>query len=38
MAAFLGLVRERHGSIGGYLADAGLEGDAVDALRARLLS
>jgi protein-tyrosine phosphatase len=38
IAAFLRLLRERHGSIDGYLTDAGVEDDVLDALRARLLT
>ena len=34
---FLDLFRERHGSIDGYLADAGLEPELFNVLRARLL-
>jgi protein-tyrosine phosphatase len=37
MHAFLDMLRERHGSIEGYLADAGLEAEVLEALRARLL-
>jgi protein-tyrosine phosphatase len=37
MQAFLDILRERHGSVAGYLTDVGLEGDVLDALRARLL-
>jgi protein-tyrosine phosphatase len=37
MGVFLDLLRERHGSIDGYLADTGLEPDLLDVLRARLL-
>jgi protein-tyrosine phosphatase len=38
IAAFLRILRERHGSIDGYLADAGVEHDVLDALRGRLLT
>ena len=37
MRVFLDLLRERHGSIDGYLADAGLEPELLNVLRARLL-
>ena len=37
MQAFLDLLRERHGSIDGYLADAGVSGRVVGRLRDRLL-
>jgi protein-tyrosine phosphatase len=37
MQVFLTMLRERHGSIDGYLADAGLQPELLDALRARLL-
>ncbi len=37
MEAFLGALRDRHGSIDGYLRDAGVGADVVDQLRARLL-
>jgi protein tyrosine/serine phosphatase len=38
MPAFLDLLREHHGSIDGYLADAGVDNAALDTLRARLLT
>jgi protein-tyrosine phosphatase len=38
MQAFLDILRERHGSIDGYLADAGVEPPVLEALRARLLT
>ena len=38
MQAFLDTLRERHGSIAGYLSDAGLEPAVLDQLRSRLLS
>jgi protein-tyrosine phosphatase len=38
MEAFLGILRERHGSIVGYLTDAGVEQGIVDALCSRLLT
>lgn len=38
IAAFLRILRERYGSIDGYLTDAGVEDDVLDALRARLLT
>jgi protein-tyrosine phosphatase len=38
MQAFLDMLRERHGSIDGFLADAGVDDAALDALRARLLT
>lgn len=37
MHAFLDALRDRHGSIEGYLADAGVEREVLDTLRARLL-
>jgi protein-tyrosine phosphatase len=37
MQVFLDRLRERHGSIEGYLTDAGLETEVLEALRARLL-
>jgi protein-tyrosine phosphatase len=37
MQVFLDLLRERHGSIDGYLTDAGLESEVLEVLRARLL-
>jgi protein-tyrosine phosphatase len=37
MRLFLDLLREQHGSVAGYLEDAGVEPTVVDALRARLL-
>ncbi|HZM80302.1 MAG TPA: tyrosine-protein phosphatase [Candidatus Limnocylindrales bacterium] len=37
MLLLLKRLRERHGSVGGYLLDAGLEPAAVEALRARFL-
>jgi protein-tyrosine phosphatase len=37
MHAFLDILRERHGSIDGYLTDAGVEHSTLDTLRARLL-
>jgi protein-tyrosine phosphatase len=37
MHAFLDMLREHHGSIDGYLVDAGLEPEVLDLLRARLL-
>jgi protein-tyrosine phosphatase len=37
MHAFLDSLRDRHGSIEGYLVDAGLEAEVVEVLRARLL-
>lgn len=37
MQVFLDLLREQHGSIDGYLTDAGVEVPAFDALRIRLL-
>jgi protein-tyrosine phosphatase len=37
MQAFLDVLRERHGSIDGYLTDAGVEPAVIDTLRARLL-
>lgn len=37
MQAFLTILRDRHGSIGGYLTDAGVDGRLVDRLRDRLL-
>jgi protein-tyrosine phosphatase len=37
MEAFLRILRERYGSIEGYLTDAGVEHTVLDALRARLL-
>jgi protein-tyrosine phosphatase len=38
MQAFLDILRERHGSIDAYLADAGVEPPVFDALRGRLLT
>jgi protein-tyrosine phosphatase len=38
MQAFLQILRDRHGSIDGYLADAGVEPPVLDALRGRLLT
>ena len=38
IAAFLSSLRERYGSTDGYLTDAGVEDDVLDALRARLLT
>jgi hypothetical protein len=38
MHAFLDILRERHGSIEGYLTDAGVEAAVLDTLRARLLA
>jgi protein-tyrosine phosphatase len=38
MQAFLQLLRERHGSIDAYLADAGVRPPVLDALRGRLLT
>lgn len=38
MQAFLEMLCERHGSIDGYLTDAGVEDHTLDALRARLLA
>jgi len=38
MEAFLGILRERHGSIVGYLTDAGVERGVIDELRSRLLT
>jgi protein-tyrosine phosphatase len=37
LQAFLDILRDRHGSIDGYLADAGVEPEVADVLRARLL-
>jgi protein-tyrosine phosphatase len=37
MQAFLDILRDRHGSVEGYLTDVGLEGEVLEALRARLL-
>ena len=37
MHVFLDLLRERHGSIDGYLADTGLEPELLNVLRTRLL-
>jgi len=37
MRAFLHILRSRHGSIGGFLAEAGVDRDVAAALRARLL-
>jgi protein-tyrosine phosphatase len=37
MRVFLDLLRDRHGSIDGYLTDAGVEPEVTAALRARLL-
>jgi protein-tyrosine phosphatase len=38
MEAFLGILRERHGSIVGYLTDAGVERGVLDELCSRLLA
>lgn len=37
MKGFLTIIRERHGSLDGYLRDAGVDGDVLEALRGRLL-
>jgi protein-tyrosine phosphatase len=38
MQAFLDILRDRHGSINGYLTDAGVDDSALETLRARLLT
>jgi protein-tyrosine phosphatase len=37
MQAFLDILRQRHGSVEGYLTNVGLDGEILDALRGRLL-